>query len=951
MKKDNKMHNISRNVFIGLGGTGTKSLIHVKRAIIERYGEVPPSVKFLLFDTDIEMEQITEKIGDKSVKFDNSEQVHIPIKDAAGTSEQDYVQKWLSPQITVTKSGRGAKQTRQVGRLAFTENFGKENILGRITAAIDSVQSQGLVKNENYNIMGDDVLVHLVFSPCGGTGGGTFMDMAMTIKTAFDHHLYAWVVMPEIFKGFAHTANIEENAYASILEIDHMMGKDNAKEPWSNYDENDPFVINPNGNRPLSLAKSGELFKYIYLFDKRMENEQLILDPDEIYDRIGRTLFLHVSDAGDSLKSLYNNNSDYEVASNEKSFFKRRNYSSMGISQLILDRNHIKERKRIAAINYLIKKINHSNKKGISKTCDEFIDVNRLRENNEKDHLIDDLYSIKTNHRYSIETVLPAEFEKGCNVQLKENCYLQLKNAQTNATQACQTKLEELKAAFPDLLQKQLEELYKTPGGLVDEKEFINCLQGSFNGMKKEMIEETSAHGSAIESIRKNLASIMEDQVVEEENSFMPFGKASRIKNACIDYANIFENLIVNEIEKIRKVFAEEFYVYSIALLSKELDSNSLFDSLLNEINQTQYSNLQDIINNRTNKNSRVFEVFIHDYLSELDFVDDKKFGKTSAFQEIDFFSLKKSTSKDQILNKINEYLNNSNYLKSVDNINLESLLQNLPNDKRTKIIEMLDETSAVCINHSDTFTGGTGQEVTPMGAILVDDLSKSIFKAENDIISKLSQKDGLIFNKTLKVYSSYDSDRITFLKIRGMFPANSIHNMRSLAAKFKLSRKYHFSDVYFEKNCLDLFEGKPDGELLKDFAIGSALEIINFKNQRIQFFKANGTSTDMVKTSKGKTLRSLAFKEFCENQDWQNEVRKIRDEISDLIDGRGILYDKFKWHFDNLGEVGVLGKKLESIDSDSDEYHHIFIEKEAIRLAAFGEKFEDAEKWGKKYS
>ena len=43
---------IKRCLYIGLGGTGMKSLLHTKKMFIDTYGEVPPMIGFLGIDTD-----------------------------------------------------------------------------------------------------------------------------------------------------------------------------------------------------------------------------------------------------------------------------------------------------------------------------------------------------------------------------------------------------------------------------------------------------------------------------------------------------------------------------------------------------------------------------------------------------------------------------------------------------------------------------------------------------------------------------------------------------------------------------------------------------------------------------------------------------------------------------------------------------------------------------------
>ena len=43
---------IRRSLFIGLGGTGMRTILYLKKLFIETYGEVPPMIGFLGIDTD-----------------------------------------------------------------------------------------------------------------------------------------------------------------------------------------------------------------------------------------------------------------------------------------------------------------------------------------------------------------------------------------------------------------------------------------------------------------------------------------------------------------------------------------------------------------------------------------------------------------------------------------------------------------------------------------------------------------------------------------------------------------------------------------------------------------------------------------------------------------------------------------------------------------------------------
>src|SRR6476659_6743287 len=57
-----------RTIFIALGGTGAKALIHLRRLVIERFGtlESLEGVAFLSIDTDIHSQQPSPEDGQKT---------------------------------------------------------------------------------------------------------------------------------------------------------------------------------------------------------------------------------------------------------------------------------------------------------------------------------------------------------------------------------------------------------------------------------------------------------------------------------------------------------------------------------------------------------------------------------------------------------------------------------------------------------------------------------------------------------------------------------------------------------------------------------------------------------------------------------------------------------------------------------------------------------------------
>jgi len=725
-----------------------------------------------------------------------------------------------------------------------------------------------------------------------------------------------------------------------------MQGKDNTKDKnWSNYDVNKPYKISYDGQNSIDIGSS-EFFKYIYLFDKTMMNNSIIQNIDHVKDRIARTLFLHVTDAGDQLKSLYNNNKDYLYPSSELAAYKRRNYSSMGLAEIILDRDYLKNIRRLKAVNFMIDNMNQSKSVHSSAECALFIDENNFREDRGQDDIIDQLYPMNT-LRVSSESMLPNEFQKDCHIELLENCQLQLKNIQTNVLNKIKENLDLIKSVFASKLKEKLNAIYNEPGCVVIERQFLNCLLGSFEGMRNEMIDEAAQHSVNIDNQRKILNGYQQG-IIEDENGWSPIGRSGRIKQSCNDYVDSYKRLITEEVEKIRKNKAEDFLNSVISIIKQKTSENDRLSQLVSDLNVSMHQKLQGLTN-RSVEDGKDFEIYIHIYFKDLMDVNAKEFSVTDAFSQIDLLSLKEATSMNEIYNSLVNYIDTCSVIIDIENIKLEELIEKLPATKRKEIITRLDKQSEVCIKIDDvTFTQNTSNpQMENLGMLLVPDANNTIFTQGSNVVSSLSNNSGLTLGATLETASSYNSDKITFLKIKGMFPANAIHNMAALKSAHEMSVKnggYHFADKYFEKS-MDLIDGPQNEELLEFFAIGSALGMINLDRGSIKFKGKNGRPMAIVPGTRNKNNRAVAFKHFCENQDWINEIKEKYDNVLNE-EGKPKISELFKTYHDNIFTSEILGKLMDSIDPESDESNHIWAEKDAIKRAAIGCPITGAENW-----
>lgn len=223
---------IKRCLYVGLGGTGMRSLLYTKKMFVETYGEVPPMIGFLGIDTDgaAYKKELPSKYG--LVSLAPNEQTPIQVEDARAaymTSKQHF--SWVHEKnvYALTSMTKGAGQIRSNGRFALTCNF--ENLVSKVRDAVNRITDANIRTNPKYDadFIGD-VEVHMVFSMSGGTGAGTFINMAYVIRQALDNKckLTGYAVLPDIFETMSQFGmeRVKPNTYGSIIDLDYFMHLD-----------------------------------------------------------------------------------------------------------------------------------------------------------------------------------------------------------------------------------------------------------------------------------------------------------------------------------------------------------------------------------------------------------------------------------------------------------------------------------------------------------------------------------------------------------------------------------------------------------------------------------------------------------------------------------------------------------------------------------------------------
>lgn len=935
-------------LFIGLGGTGHKVLLQVKKAVLKNYGEVPPMIKLLCMDTDRrELHSSTEEIEynkkksdgtreivNESLKFDPNETVAIPITNPQGLANQDYIRSWVNDSVLaqIGPSDSGARQIRQMGRFAIFENYSKQNVVGQIENRINELKNVVQLKNTEYSL-GDNQAkpcIHLVFSPCGGTGAGTFIDVVTIIRKIDPQiEVFGYLVMPDFYTRFPMTMSVIQNAYASLIEIDHLMGQDATKDKnksFSNYYKA-PYEVDYSGNGTKLKLPGGSkgFFEYLYLFDNINEKGKFIESVDDMYDRIGRILFLMVSGPGTKMQSNYSNNKDYLFPTSEKTFSKRRNYSSMGISQIILDRNFLKDLKRNQIIRTILNAYSFSDNHLETSTLNTFIDANEWREDSGKDMVINKLFP-KNQLKYSIDALYP-RFKKGCHVELKPNVDNFLKMWEEKCVSNIKLVREQMLDDFHNKLDSEIKKYLKSKGGVSNCKQFLTFLSGAFLGMSDEMDKETKAHKSNREKLSKDVPIYIES-IKNEEDSFSPFGREKRIKEASEAYVGNAERILFENWQIARKEAAKLFYDVSIEVIRGYQKQTHDLEQILIETSSDIERESQKIKNKSNNESD--FERSIHYYYKELLNEKNDDINIEEAFRNVDFSKLLNLKSVTEIKNTLFQYIETTDALKGIDNLKIENILKSLDKDIMENIINYLDVSSSVCIDVDQSFLLTSDKaKMEKFGFICVESDENTVFDENGEFFNKLSTEGG--YSK-LNTFSTGDSDRITMIKIAGMFPGSAIKRVQNYKSRFETSSLYHFSDIYFEKNAMDLVDGVDDeSESLLYFTIGSAIGKIYLHSAAIIIETEEGKKEPLYEGNRKKTIRAEAAKFFSKNKDYAAYIKNLLDKM-EKEKGKQAVSDMLLNFYRNITTIPVLGKIFENMDKELEEYRNIFEEKAKLK-------------------
>lgn len=219
-------------LIVGLGGTGHRMAVHVKAAFVRTVGGVPlERVRILAFDTADE--SIAIVVDDQPVTLEPDRELfnigHTPVGSILRNLRYQPAIAARLPSLHALPPvmlRAGAKQVRPLGLLALLWRF--DEIERRLKTAIWELAGKETLGRDAGEAQGINVFI--CFSLVGGTGSGTFLDVAYLVRDLFRElgtlgdfcYVTGIAVMPQAFRGIS-GPNLVPNTVASLQELGHCM--------------------------------------------------------------------------------------------------------------------------------------------------------------------------------------------------------------------------------------------------------------------------------------------------------------------------------------------------------------------------------------------------------------------------------------------------------------------------------------------------------------------------------------------------------------------------------------------------------------------------------------------------------------------------------------------------------------------------------------------------------
>lgn len=687
---------LKRTLFIGLGGTGATALLHTKKRFLDTYGEVPPMIDFLVIDTDkniggkaIERDNVLELHQDKNpiVSFENAEYIHSKVIGATEIYDRNPDKfNWMPTENAhvLKNMTTGAGQVRSNGRFSVFHNH--TDITTSISTKVARIKSIRTTNSGEYSLRGDAVEVNIIFSIAGGTGSGSFLDVAYLINDALssDHgiNIIGYAVLPDVFNAMMDgpsMANTKPNSYGALKELDYYMQNDvKTKNLATNFPEN-PIRVNSNP------------FEIVFTINNTNRNSETINSIDAIAEQIALALYTSASELSNNVESVFDNVKTVLSGGSLDIEGKRSWACGMGASELFYDGNTMGNIYANKVIVSMIDSLLNTGNDAQS-IADNFVDRAdvKIRENggDENNDLIDSLLSNSPNINYSINDSQQVDMEINSHLTNIE------KNAQNAIEENYKTKIQVVLRN----LNNELESIINKKYGVGNSLAFLEGLEHLIKVFNGEMKEEYQDLLKKNESLTNATSAEIADLKKLESSTLSRTLNRSKIVDAKDSIEGVVNKRAIVVHELLRRKYAQTFFNE----LQIEVDNHkSNLENVINKLeNVRAVADNQAIrLSNQASSKDKVFIIDLHKLELNQIKVDGEVFDIAEFVKTLNphhnIYSFHQST-QETILKYFFDYAKELRESKAYVNKSIDEILEN-------KSEEELEEIARQLMNKSQT--------------------------------------------------------------------------------------------------------------------------------------------------------------------------------------------------------------------------------------------------------
>ena len=779
-----------RTLYVGVGGTGFKAIIQTKRYFAETYGKdkIPPVVAFLAIDTDG-----GEPNADPVVRLEPDEIVSISVQKPKTyyNNNQDAF-GWLPDEnvSAMSRMTKGAGQVRTNGRFAITINY--QEVKNRISDALSKITSATSESEDgSWELESDvDIKVHLVFSLCGGTGCGTFLNLAYIIRTAVPGcTLKAYAVLPDVFRQMGGSmALVGANAYGALYDLDYFMTMLDGKSGGL------PYELQMYDSRILNQRP----FDSVYLIDNKNKNGDSYSKLDQIQKMIGLVLYTSAGELSHAIDTQMDN---FEKVSDGLAVRDKQAWvTGTGLCELLINPETLKKIYSIKAASLLVDKMLSAQKtsQDAENKVRTWIDSHSIRENEDNDQLLDSIFDLGGLRAYVNEI-------SDESVRSVVSDWVNRRVPDTkDLNETKENRLKEIKAAFDESVNEILNE----EGGIPYAKDFLDKLMSEVKEFKREMEEEKQTLADEKEKA---------EQARDEAINRMLKGKGL-FRRASSFYPEInskVNNLVNKAADLARHEAAFQFFTAFAEYIGKKQDCLKEIASMLDAA-KTGFADQISEIENAKNKNP--FQIDLTSRLVKTVDPSNDPDIKVSVYvkslntpEGLFSFVGKKTES---IVNSLIFFSRSLDANRKYDKVTIESVLREIKDESEDafrSIIKKALKKSDVLLQTDNGGRMPRARGAQPLDALYIAVKDKDLTILDTDVNTK-----SLIKAESDAAFANIPNDKsIVFLRQVGVMPAYQVTGVMKYEPEYtELSEtmNFHIDEPLYRLMQQKKFKLEPSG-------------------------------------------------------------------------------------------------------------------------------------------